>query len=148
MRVYRERRNAPITLLDGTMTDPLRAPRDEMIHRARLHRREMTAPERRLWHVLRDRRLAGWKFRRQVVIGPFIADFYNHTARLVAEVDGGSHADRGDRDRARQQWLEARGLCVVRVSNDDVLRDPYGVVEGLAKRLRDLTARDTGPNLP
>ena len=51
-----------------------------MTRRARELRRDMTGPELRLWYALRDRRLAGSKFRRQVVIGPYIVDFYNHAA--------------------------------------------------------------------
>src|SRR5271157_3985808 len=69
----------------------------------------MTAPERLIWYALRDRRLAGWKFRRQVVIGPYIVDFYSHAASLVLEIDGDSHADRGASDRARQPGSRALG---------------------------------------
>ena len=59
-------------------------------------------PERRLWALLRDRRLKGLKFRRQRPIGPFFADFCCLDPKLVVEVDGVSHDGRGDRDRARE----------------------------------------------
>jgi len=88
--------------------------------RARQLRREMTLPERSLWYALRDRRLAAWKFRRQSPIGPYIVDFFCHAAGLALEVDGRSHDDRYEADRTRQAELEARGLRVLRVSNDDV----------------------------
>ena len=81
----------------------------DLIRRARQLRRDMTAPERLIWYALRDRRLAGCKFRRQVVIGPYIVDFYSHAASLVLEIDGDSHADRGASDRAREAWLEGLG---------------------------------------
>ncbi|MFO0888644.1 MAG: DUF559 domain-containing protein [Isosphaeraceae bacterium] len=112
--------------------------RDELNARAKRLRREMTVPEQRLWYALRDRRLAGWKFRRQVVFGPYIVDFYSHSARLVLEIDGDSHIERGAQDRSRQAWLEARGLHVLRVSNDDLLRDEQDVIEGIAAVLARL----------
>jgi very-short-patch-repair endonuclease len=105
--------------------------RRRLMTRARRLRREMTEPERRLWYALRDRRLAGWKFRRQQVIGPYILDFYCPAASLALEIDGESHADRGAEDLARQSWLIARGVRVVRLTNDEVLRDLPGVIEAL-----------------
>jgi len=107
----------------------------ELTQRARELRRDMTEPERRLWYALRDRRLAGWKFRRQAVFGPFILDFFSHDASLALELDGDSHIERAASDRARQDWLEVRGVKVVRISNDDVLHDLEAVVEGIAKIL-------------
>lgn len=88
---------------------------------ARRLRRELTLPERRLWYGLRNRRLQGWKFRRQVPVGPFIVDFCCDAAHLVIEVDGDSHADRGEADKARELVLYEHGYRVLRVSNDDVL---------------------------
>ncbi len=110
----------------------------ELIQRARELRRNMTEPERRLWYALRDRRLAGWKFRRQAVFGPFILDFYSHVASLALEIDGDSHIERAASDRARQDWLEAQGVKVVRVANDEILQDLEAVIEGIAKVL-DMT---------
>ena len=86
--------------------------------------------------MLRDRRLAGWKFRRQVMIGSYIVDFYNHRARLVLELDGESHIDRATTDRHRQSWLEAQGLQVIRIANDEVLDDIDSVLEGILSCLR------------
>ena len=106
-------------------TDP------ELIRRARQLRRDMTAPERRLWYALRDHRLNGSKFRRQVVVGPYIVDFHNHSARLVIELDGDSHAERGAYDHDRQAWLKAQGFRVLRFSNDDVLNHIDGVLEAI-----------------
>ncbi len=111
------------------------SPDHELIRRARQLRRHMTGPERLIWYALRDPRLAGWKFRRQVVIGPYIVDFYSHAASLVLEIDGDSHAHRGASDRAREAWLEGLGLRVVRISNDEVLHGLEGLVEGIAEIL-------------
>lgn len=87
---------------------------------ARRLRRDATGPERRLWTRLRARAL-GVSFRRQSPVGPYVVDFFAPAARLVVEVDGRSHAGRASADAARQTVLEALGLRVVRVTNDDVL---------------------------
>src|SRR5262249_14113225 len=92
-----------------------------------------TFPERRLWRALRGGRLAGLKFRRQHAVGPYVVDFYCHEARLVVEMDGRSHNDRGREDKVREEFLKDEGLNVLRVSNDDVLDRMEGVLEGILK---------------
>ncbi|NNJ28179.1 endonuclease domain-containing protein [Alienimonas chondri] len=101
--------------------------------RARRLRRDAPRPERRLWTLLRDRRLKGLKFRRQHPIGPFYADFCCLRPKLVVEVDGASHDGRGDSDHAREAWIRDAGFAVLRVSNDDVLRDPEAVLIAVAR---------------
>ena len=90
--------------------------------RARAMRGAQTHAEQRLWVGLRDRRL-GHKFRRQVPIGPFIADFACMAARLVVEVDGPSHeTDEGRAmDARRDRWFGENGWLVVRQSNELVM---------------------------
>ena len=73
--------------------------------RARRLRRESTPAEVYLWRLLRNRQLAGHKFRRQQPIGPFIADFCCLSARLIIEVDGGQHTAQTMEDQRRTQWL-------------------------------------------
>ena len=90
-------------------------------------RRDSTVPERILWGLLRNRRLAGMKFRRQRTIGPFIVDFYCDEMKLVIEVDGESHAGRQEEDQKRQSFLERNGLRVIRFTNDEVLGNLEGV---------------------
>ena len=107
-----------------------------MKERARELRKNSTIPERILWGMLRDRRLAGVKFRRQHCVGPYIVDFYCLSRRMVVELDGRSHDDRGDYDRGRQDYLESvAGLHVIRVGNDDVLADPESVILAILKAL-------------
>jgi len=101
---------------------------------ARSLRRDATRAERLLWTALRDRRLGGLKFRRQVPIGPFTVDFYCHHRRLVIEVDGGHHCDSAS-DTRRDAWLLAQGFQVIRVWNSDVLVNRDGLVEHLIDRL-------------
>jgi very-short-patch-repair endonuclease len=96
-------------------------------YRARQLRRTQTRAEAALWKMLRARRLAGLKFRRQQPLGPFIADFFCAEAALVVEADGAVHLGRHERDAARDAWLEAAGVAVVRFSNDEILGHPRRV---------------------
>src|SRR5262245_61976643 len=88
---------------------------------ARGLRRNLTDAERKLWYRLRDRRLDGWKFRRQAPIEGFIVDFLCIDSRLIVELDGGQHAVRVEADARRTAILEAAGFHVLRFWNDDVL---------------------------
>ena len=97
------------------------------IQRARELRAEDTRAETRLWKALRNRRLGGWKWRRQAPRGPFILDFYCAEAKLVVEVDGGQHADALAYDARRTAYLEGEGLRVLRFWNSDVLKNCDGV---------------------
>jgi len=90
----------------------------------------MTPGERRLWRALREADLGG-RVRRQVPLGPFIADFYVPAAKLVIEVDGATHDDPAA-DARRDAWLAQRGVHVLRVTNTDVERDVEGVMTGVA----------------
>lgn len=93
---------------------------------ARHLRRTLTDAERRLWYHLRDRRLDGWKFRRQFPIGPFVADFACLEAGLVVEVDGGQHGEQAD--DARDAFLRRHGFAVLRFWNNDVLTRTQAVL--------------------
>jgi len=104
-----------------------------MIGRARKLRRQSTPPEQVLWSVLRGRRVAGLKFRRQEPIGPYIADFCCRQLKLIVELDGMSHEETGNRDKARTRWLEEQGYRVFRVTNWDVNEDLEAVARGIAR---------------
>lgn len=105
--------------------------------RCRELRRVATPAERRLWELLRDRRLDGWKFRRQHPFGPFILDFYCAACRLAVEVDGEVHWSAAAiiRDEIRSDMLEQEGIEVVRFFNDEVLRHTEAVVARLRKAI-------------
>ncbi|MEX2113375.1 MAG: DUF559 domain-containing protein [Pirellulales bacterium] len=93
---------------------------DEMLRRARLLRRKMTEPERRLWFRLRARRFAGFKFRRQVPLSSYIVDFVCFERKLILELDGGQHTLQRVYDAERTRWLEDQGFRVVRIWNNEL----------------------------
>jgi very-short-patch-repair endonuclease len=99
----------------------------------------MTTPEVRLWNVLRQSRMEGLRFRRQHPIGRHILDFYCPSARLAIEVDGADHARYAQirRDRARDAWLSARNIRVIRVQAGDALNDD--ALDGFITMLIDVT---------
>ncbi|PXA89934.1 endonuclease [Caulobacter sp. D4A] len=105
---------------------------------ARRLRRDQTDAERLLWSVLRGRRLDGFKFRRQVPIDRYVADFVCVEARLIVELDGGQHAEDAGRayDAARTEVLEACGYVVLRFWNDAVRYELDGVGDEILSVLR------------
>jgi very-short-patch-repair endonuclease len=99
------------------------------ISRARTLRDQSTEVERKLWSVLRNRQLGGLKFRRQVPIDRYFADFACVEARLVIELDGGQHADRSAEDAVRTRAIEACGWKVVRFWNNEVKENLEGAAD-------------------
>lgn len=96
---------------------------DESLERARELRKNMSPPERKLWVRIRNGRLAGLRFRRQHPIGDYAADFYCHAARLVVELDGDRHRERRAEDAARDAFMRAQGLEVLRLSVSEFERN-------------------------
>jgi very-short-patch-repair endonuclease len=94
---------------------------------ARRLRRDQTDAERVLWFRLRDRRLNGLKFKRQVPIDKYVVVFLCTEARLIIELDGGQHAVRDETNRTA--ILESMGYLVLRFWNNDVLKNIDGVLE-------------------
>jgi very-short-patch-repair endonuclease len=117
----------------------------EALARVRQLRREMTPAEKLLWGRLRGRRLEGFKFRSQVWLGTFIADFFCWEAKLVVEVDGAQHAERRGYDAARTRRLERDGYMVLRFWNNEVLQDLVAV---LAAIRTELLSRVPSPSHP
>jgi very-short-patch-repair endonuclease len=107
-------------------------------------RRKMTEPEARIWLQLRAARFAGIKFRRQKVIGRYIADFAANDPKLVIEIDGATHDVDDERDQARTRHLEEQGYAVLRFSNAEVMKN----LEGVLTRLSEVVALLRTPPLP
>lgn len=103
--------------------------------RARKLRRSGTKAEQKLWRALRDRGLAGAKFRRQTPIGPYVVDFVCFDARLVIEIDGGQHANNNQQDERRTAWLQSEGYRVIRFWNNDVIENLAGVLHAIESAL-------------
>jgi very-short-patch-repair endonuclease len=89
-----------------------------------------TDAEIALWRLLRSRRLANMKFRRQVPIGEWIAGFVSFEHQLIIEADGSQHVD-SMHDTRRDQDLAARGFRVLRFWNNEILQNRNGVAEAI-----------------
>lgn len=103
-------------------------PPPELRDFARSLRRRLTDAERVMWRLLRNRQIAGAKFRRQHPVKPYILDFYCAEIRLAVELDGGQHAE-SSRDRARDAYLAEQGITVLRFWNNQVLRETEAALE-------------------
>jgi very-short-patch-repair endonuclease len=110
---------------------------------ARKLRKNSTNAERRLWFVLRDRRLLGYKIRRQRPIGPYIVDFACVEQRLVIEVDGSQHAE-SQADEFRTRWLENRGWRVLRIWNNDISNKREDVLAAILNALKPSPTQPCG----
>ena len=115
-----------------------------MLNYARRLRRQQTDAERFVWQRLRDRQLAGYKFRRQYEFGGFILDFYSASAKLAIEVDGGQHYSEAvaARDLERTRCLEANGIRVLRFTNTEVLCQTEAVLEAILRALMRRSGSD------
>jgi len=100
----------------------------------------MTKVERYMWSRLCNRKVGGYKFRRQVPVGPYIVDFLCISARLAVEVDGPLHEDE-ESDNQKTKWLEAEGYRVLRVPVSNIDESMDDVIHGIYLEL-------TQPSLP
>ncbi len=118
--------------------------------RARVLRQDLTKAERIVWYGLRAHRLEGAGFRRQTPIGPYIADFLSHTAKLVIEIDGGQHFNDAHeaRDKRRDAFFTAKGFRVLRFNNHDVMTNRAGVLETIAAAVRERAPSLPSPSEP
>ncbi len=117
--------------------------RGEVIaERAKTMRSEMTPPEARLWNILRAGRLNGWKFSRQVPIGPYIADFAARREKFIVEIDGRSHQQTVAHDQLREAWLIKQGYCLLHIPAVDVFERLGDVARTIDHALTAHTARN------
>jgi very-short-patch-repair endonuclease len=137
--------SAPYHGFDALGRPILRLP-DDIRHLCRELRKSMTPAEQLLWECLRDRRLAGLKFRRQHAIGRYIVDFYCHEHRLIIELEGSVHdrPEQAEHDKVRKRELEAQGFRVLTFRNEEVLNDPEGVLQRILEAITPISPSHTG----
>ena len=92
-------------------------------------RQRSTYSEKLAWNILRSRRFANYKFRRQYGVRGFILDFYCFELKLAIEIDGSSHDNRKEYDAMRQEIIEREGISFVRISADDLVESPERLLE-------------------
>lgn len=95
-------------------------------------RRNQTEAEKKIWSLLRNSQ-AGYKFRRQFPIDPYIVDFICVDKKLVIEIDGGQHTE--EKDQARDAFLKAKGYRILRFWNNEVLDNNEGVAQVIREAL-------------
>ena len=112
---------------------------------ARRLRKNATYAEIKLWRHLRQVPMLGSHFRRQVPVGPYVADFACMASKLLIEVDGEQHGEDQNvaRDDARTRWLNAEGYRVIRFWNNEILNNIDGVMEVIYAAVHD--ASDAEP---
>ena len=110
----------------------------QIFKNARELRQNSTSAEKLMWTLLRNRKLNGFKFRRQHPISHFIADFYCHEAQLIIELDGSIHEleEVKEYDAQRQLILENLGLTVIRFTNEEVFTECDKVMETITQFLQ------------
>jgi methionyl-tRNA synthetase len=122
---------------------------EELLTHARKLRQEQTDAEKLIWTLLRDRRLAGTKFRRQHPVEvegrKYILDFYSHELKLAVELDGGQHQAQAPRDDSRTAALSAAGVAVLRFWNNDVLQSTESVLETIWNTIMDKSPSPLAP---
>ena len=116
-----------------------------LLARARTLRRQSSEVENLLWRHLRARRLMGYKFRRQVVIKPYIVDFVCLEARLIIEADGGQHSNQVVYDARQTARLEGIGYRVMRFWNHEVMQELQVVLEQIRTALIDAPSPQPSP---
>lgn len=109
--------------------------RKSMIEASKELRQRETIAEKLLWEALKEKRLSGLKFYRQMPIDRFIVDFYCPRLKLIVELDGGIHddPDQYEYDRLREQMLRERELRIIRFRNEEVISDLHDVCERIRK---------------
>ena len=117
---------------------------------ARNLRNQMTEAEKRLWRFLRAGQLGGYKFRRQVAIGPYVVDFVCLSQKLIIELDGPQHQEQvaAEHDARRTGWLNDCGYRVLRFPNHQLDDEIHAVVDQIRGALDDRRAERAASPLP
>ena len=106
-------------------------------NRRRTLRKRQTDAEQKLWQRLRNKQLKGLKFYRQYSVGPYIMDFYCPSSLLAIELDGSQHLETKEYDDRRTDFLQHRGIRVIRFWDSDVLQVTDAVTEAILGKLEE-----------
>ena len=114
----------------------------ELIERRRQLRQQQTLPEKIIWEHVRNRRLLGYKFRRQYSVDKFVIDFYCPELKLAIEVDGSIHdsAEQKSYDKMRQHKIENYGITFFRITNEELMSNPNMAFERIESCIKSLQA--------
>ncbi|WP_242916188.1 endonuclease domain-containing protein [Pontibacter liquoris] len=115
--------------------------RPDLRLKARELRNNSTLSEVLLWQEIKDRKLLGFQFHRQVPMLNYIVDFYSHELGLAIEIDGNSHAHKVGYDKKRQQELEKHGICFVRIDDLEVKKRMDNVLRELGHCIRSISSQ-------
>jgi very-short-patch-repair endonuclease len=110
--------------------------------RAQELRKNSTDAENHLWYFLRDRRLNGYKFKRQYVVEPYIIDFICQKKKLIIELDGGQHVEAHNYDENRTVFLKMKGYKVLRFWNDEVFKETESILTEILNALTPPLSRE------
>jgi len=113
----------------------------EKIARARELRHGDNQAEATLWNELKAKKLGGYKFVRQMPIGPYFADFACRSQRLIVELDGSQHAE-SSYDRLRDEFMRGEGFSVLRFWNFDALKNTKSACETILAALEGRLVED------
>jgi very-short-patch-repair endonuclease len=113
----------------------VRVEKSALVPNARQLRRDQTDAEKHLWQHLRASQIEGIKFKRQVPVAGYIADFLCVQAKLIVELDGGQHAEQVSYDEARTLVLQQHGFTVLRFWNNEVFENLDGVLMRIVEQL-------------
>ena len=117
---------------------PFIAYREDLKTKAKDNRKAPTEAEKLLWHVIRNKKLKGYKFHRQKPLGNYIIDFYCSELKLAIEIDGDSHTLQEVYDNKRTAELKKNGITVKRYWNNDILENIDGVYEDLLNAIEQI----------
>jgi very-short-patch-repair endonuclease len=117
------------------------------VSKSRDLRRDCSRAEKICWHLIRDRRINGIKFRRQHPIGPYFADFACISKKLIIEIDGEHHAFQVEADARRTAVMEREGWRVIRFWANEIVQNPEGIWASIEIALNDQSPATPSPSL-
>jgi very-short-patch-repair endonuclease len=108
-----------------------------IIELARKMRNNLTPSEKIVWNEIKEKKISGYKFRKQHPVYRYILDFYCHEKKLAIEIDGDSHKERKDYDEYRDSYVRSIGIETLRFTNEEIENNIANVIEAIKKKLSE-----------